>query len=204
MIAISLKPLNHRSQECIGIYYDNHSSLNGIVRKIAGAKWSQENKCWYVPLSKENYNKLYFALKEKAELDITALKQYLEKRKQVAATALPPVEKKSVSKPISPASPVWKLSQENLGELEKYIQHLILKAYSPSTISTYRNEFLQLLQLLKKKRVNELTTEDLKRYFVYCFEKLQLTENTLHSRINAIYPVGFKKTKSGIIMFTFY
>jgi integrase/recombinase XerD len=31
-----------------------------------------------------------------------------------------------------------------------------------------------------------LTADDLRRYFVYCFEKLKLRENTLHSRINAI------------------
>jgi integrase/recombinase XerD len=61
-----------------------------------------------------------------------------------------------------------------------------LKAYSPSTIQTYRNEFLQLLKLLKQKPVSELTSGELRRYFLYCFEKLKLTENTLHSRINAI------------------
>jgi len=32
-------------------------------------------------------------------------------------------------------------------------RQLKLKAYSPSTIKTYRNEFLQLLQLLNKKPV---------------------------------------------------
>ena len=42
------------------------------------------------------------------------------------------------------------------------------------------------MQLLNKKPVQELTPNDLRRYFVYCFEKLKLTENTLHSRINAI------------------
>ena len=66
------------------------------------------------------------------------------------------------------------------------MEQLKLKAYSPSTLRTYRNEFIQLLQLIKKKPVNELTTDELRRYFVYCFEKLHLAENTLHSRINAV------------------
>lgn len=61
-----------------------------------------------------------------------------------------------------------------------------LKAYSTSTITTYRNEFMQLLQLLKEKPADELSPDDLRRYMLYCFEKLRLTENTLHSRINAI------------------
>ena len=87
---------------------------------------------------------------------------------------------------IAANSPAWKLNNENLAALQKFIEELKLKAYSASTIKTYRNEFLQLLQLLGNKAVNELTPDDLRRYFIYCFEKLKLTENTLHSRINAI------------------
>jgi len=83
-------------------------------------------------------------------------------------------------------STAWQLSPENLEELRRFVELLKLKAYSPSTIRTYRNELLQLLQLLKSKCVNQLTADDLRRYFVYCFEKLRLTENTLHSRINAV------------------
>ena len=83
-------------------------------------------------------------------------------------------------------SPVWKLSKENLAALQQFIEHLKLKAYSATTIKTYRNEFLQLLQLLKGKAVHDLTPGDLRRYMLYCFEKLKLTENTLHSRINAM------------------
>ncbi len=61
---------------------------------------------------------------------------------------------------------VWKLSTENAESLRRFIEQLKLKAYSASTIRTYRNEFLQLLQLLKKKEVNNLTPGDLRRYFV--------------------------------------
>ncbi|OSZ77877.1 hypothetical protein CAP36_10745 [Chitinophagaceae bacterium IBVUCB2] len=65
-------------------------------------------------------------------------------------------------------------------------QHLKLKAYSQSTIKTYLNEMSQLLHLLKDIPADQLTPEHLKRYLVFCYEKLQLKENTLHSRINAM------------------
>lgn len=136
-------------------------------------------------MSKDNYNKLQFALEGKAEIASGELKEYLEKRKQVRAT-LAPLSVNNVTKAANPVSPVWKLSKENLEALENFVQQLKLKTYSPSTIRTYRNEFMQLLQLLKNKPVNDLTPKDLKRYLVYCYEKLGLTENTLHSRINAI------------------
>jgi site-specific recombinase XerD len=66
------------------------------------------------------------------------------------------------------------------------MQQLKLKAYSTSTIRTYRNEFLQLLQLLKNKPVNKLSVEDIKRYLVYTMEKEGISENTAHSRLNAL------------------
>ena len=65
-------------------------------------------------------------------------------------------------------------------------QLLKLKAFSASTIRTYLNEMAQLLQTIKDIPADELTPELLKRYLVYCYEKLGLKENTLHSRIYAM------------------
>ena len=74
----------------------------------------------------------------------------------------------------------------NQPALHKYIETLQLKAYSPNTITTYRNEFAQLLYVLKAKNVDELSAERLRDYFLYCTNTLNLSENTLHSRINAV------------------
>lgn len=181
---ITLQPLHHRGQESIALYYKNDPGLNRQVRMLPDVKWSQSNQCWYVPLSEESYQHIVKAVKEKAVLDNTALKTYLEKKKKVAAT-LPVGQKKAVIKPLS-SSPAWKLSPENLQALEKFVEQLKLKAYSPSTIKTYRNEFLQLLQLLKNKAVDELRPDDLRRYMVYTMEKEGIRENTAHSRLNAL------------------
>ena len=68
----------------------------------------------------------------------------------------------------------------------KLVEMLQLKAYSQSTITTYRNEFAQLLYLLKDKNVTDLNATQLRSYFLYCINKLKLSENTMHSRLNAI------------------
>jgi integrase/recombinase XerD len=74
----------------------------------------------------------------------------------------------------------------NHAALQKYVETLQLKAYSVSTITTYRNEFAQLLYILKNKHVDDLDGPRLRDYFVYCTTVLKLSEHTLHSRINAI------------------
>ena len=151
MQTVLLKPLHHRGQEVIGIYFKNDADLNPLVRKLPGVKWSQTNKCWYVPLDKSSYSQLTESLIEKANLDTATVAEYLKKRTLVKAVATVSSRKES-SKAII-ASPAWKLSNDNLAALERFTEQLKLKAYSASTIRTYRNEFLQLLQLLKKKTV---------------------------------------------------
>jgi len=47
-------------------------------------------------------------------------------------------------------------------------------------------EFSQLLYILKDVPVDSLTPNRLRAYLLYCVEKLKLSENTIHSRINAI------------------
>ena len=78
------------------------------------------------------------------------------------------------------------ISPVNKHVLPAMKQLLKLKAFSESTIKTYLNEMSQLLQAIKNIPADELKPEHLKRYLVYCFEKLGLKENTLHSRINAM------------------
>lgn len=74
----------------------------------------------------------------------------------------------------------------NQPALQLYLETLQLKAYSPNTIKTYLNEFAQLLYVLKEKRVDALDETRLRSYFLYCINTLKLSENTLHSRINAV------------------
>ena len=191
MKTIIFHPFFHRGAEQAGIKFEKDSLLNSEVKKIRGVKWSQTYKCWYVPLNKTACEKAIQQLQSFASIDTIQLKEYLLKKKRVNSTS-PGTTTKRISKPPS-SNPAWRLSKENLDALERFIEQLKLKAYSASTIRTYRNEFLQLLQLLKKKPVDELTPGDLKRYMVYAMEKQGIKENTAHSRLNALYPVGLKK-----------
>lgn len=186
MATITLKPLLHRGCENIAIIAPNEAAITIVIRKLPKVKWSQTNRCWYVPLNDDTLQSVKTILKDIAEVDGELVKKYFEKKKAVVKTL--PLPSSSGNKKTTPlfSSPAWRLSKENLQALQRFVDQLKLKAYSDSTIKTYRNEFLQLLQLLKIKPVYELSTDDLRRYFLYCFEKLRLTENTLHSRINAI------------------
>ncbi|MDR2971646.1 MAG: site-specific integrase [Bacteroidales bacterium] len=79
-----------------------------------------------------------------------------------------------------------KIHPVNLAALKRMHETLLLKAYSPNTIKTYCVEFAQLLYILKDISVDTLTPQRLRSYFLYCVNQLQLSENIIHSRINAV------------------
>lgn len=74
----------------------------------------------------------------------------------------------------------------NQNALDRYIEQLQLKGYSPNTIRTYVTEFSQLLKIIKSFPVNYLSAEKLRSYFLYCINELKLSESIIHSRMNAV------------------
>jgi len=193
MEIVTLKPLQHRGVECIGIYSPPNATLNHYYQKKAGARWSRTCKCWYIPCTEKNYEQLAKVLIGKVVLDVKELKSYLlEKNKnsnsrklQVALPVMVVERTQTKSLPLKTVTPV-RMCKENVEALQHFKQQLVLKSYSPSTIKTYTNEFMQFLQVIKDKPANEFTVQRIKDYLQYCFEKLHLSENTLHSRINAL------------------
>ena len=81
---------------------------------------------------------------------------------------------------------ICEIHPTNQPALQRMHETLLLKAYSPNTIRTYCNEFSQLLYLLKDTHVDTLTPERLRAYILYCVKNLKLSENLIHSRLNAI------------------
>ena len=203
METIVLKPIVHRNKDRIGIYFDHNVKLNGFIQRHLSARWSKVAKCWHIELNRSNYEKLTGLLKEKATIDNSALSKYLKAKKAkagIAAQRTPAVVKnislstatKKVNTSLSSinqiathykGSRIWAVNAHVLTNMH---EHLQLKAYSLSTQRTYLGEMKHFLGLLKAIPADDLEVSHIKRYLLFCFQKLQVTENTLHSRINAL------------------
>jgi integrase/recombinase XerD len=157
MPSISYQLITHRQSQRILILFEHNPIWNERIKKVTGALWSRTHKAWHIPDTEENRKKCGFKT--------TAVIAATPKKAVVLST---------------------RLSANNKSQLFLYLEQLALKKYSKSTITTYRNEFLQLLQLLSSVPVQDLTPEHLKRYMLYCTLQLKLSENTLHSRLNAL------------------
>ncbi len=161
-VLIEYKLGEHKEKSVIFIRFDYDIGVLQEVKKLVGIRWSQSNKCWYVP-------------------------DVIEYRKRFG------LRLKDIGKLVHS-----KISAINLLEFNRYIETLQLKGYSPNTIKTYSHELAQLLYVLKEKPLKECDEDLLRRYILYCINELKLSENSLHSRTNAIkfYFVEVLKKKS--------
>jgi len=142
--AVRLCPLLYRGQEFIAVQCTLSRELETVIRQSIGIKWSQSHRCWYMPFSPTAQKLLKESLEGIAVLDDTILIQYCKKKAQVIKTKLASFStgdgiktNRNITR-----SADWKLCPENIAALQRFIEQLKLKAYSASTLKTYRNEFL--------------------------------------------------------------
>jgi site-specific recombinase XerD len=177
MLHIVLQPLWHKEQRVIGIYFAKNTQLNSIIKQLPSAKWTKTHTCWYIPNTNEAYHALQLAVKTIATIDASLLSTLSPTLNSIVAIQ---------QKPATTSVVLLKIHTENAHVLPNMQQHLQLKAYSASTIRTYTNEMAQLLYTLKSTPADTLSIQRLKDYLQYCYTTLQLSENTLHSRMNAL------------------
>ena len=183
---ITIKPIHHGGEEKLAIIFPYDKTVDYAVRSIKGIKWTQTHKCWHLPLSKESFENVWTRLKNMAELDYSALKEYLEKREMIVALkSQTTVVPKSFN--IKPQTiTTYTVSDENLLLLDQTIKTLRLKAYANNTIELYRGEILQLMRLLKDKSLASLTANQIKSYLLWLLQTRQCSESKVHSTLNAL------------------
>ncbi len=79
-----------------------------------------------------------------------------------------------------------KLNVDQQEILEAYRKKLILKSYSPSTISSYCSEFISFLLYFKGRKINDLTKEEIEDYLLFLVVKRNISESRQNLLINAI------------------
>lgn len=198
MVQVELKPLLHRGQHCIGIYFGIDSGIQALLRGTRLVKFSMTHTCWYAPYTEENLRTIISVLQDKARvirMDFGSGPVHKDAANKkpasgVISKTLSPVPAKGPSqdhgqwkRDNTPKSAIHACNAHILPALE---QRLKLRGYSPHTIRVYSSEVAVFLRILGAHPADELPVQRLKDYFQYCLEKLRLSENTLHSRINAI------------------
>jgi len=183
METVILKPFIHRGAEQIAIVFTHNKKINDVVKKIKGVKWTETHKCWYVPLTKEDCQRIIGVLKELAKPDLSELRVWLEKRNKILIMKNSSGQGQSFT---TKALTTYALSDENLKQLDIFVKTLQLKAYSKNTIRLYKDELLMLMRLLAKSPIQLLKPGHIKSYLLWLLQVKKSSESKVHTSVNAL------------------
>ncbi len=184
---IILEPFVHRGQQCMIIKAPLQKIINDVIKQLPQRKYSSTLKCWWLPLTTENYKIAFYALSPISALDTKAMRKYFTSERKIKSIAEPFIAPIKILKNQDKSLKIIKEIQPvNAHILPKMTQHLQLKGYSPNTNRTYLNEMSQFLQAVRNEPADLFTTQRLKDYLQYCHTTLQLSESTIHSRMNGL------------------
>lgn len=177
---IQVKSFTHRSEIQLGLFYSPNKIFNKYILE-QGFKWSKTYNCFYIRYDKQNFELIKkICISQNIILEVKKVRDEGQKKEP---------KKETVNLPNVTSLNVLQKRITNIINQEAlllYKKTLILKAYSSNTIKTYTNEFIVYLNILGNVDVTSINKEKLRDYFVYCHVTLKLSENTIHSRLNAI------------------
>src|SRR6478609_2823309 len=153
MSVITLLLREHKGEERLFVEFTYDKKINDTIRQVPGIKWSQSSKQWHLPAEKDSVAVLQEKINSLAVVDTSFLKKQLEeKKKNKNAGVISLVHADKEIKIKAPQKiPANSIPDETIHPANAHVillmrQHLLLKAYSSSTIKTYLNEMGQLLQ----------------------------------------------------------
>ena len=168
--SVVIKKLFHRDNHCLGIFFGWDPEIITEVKKIPEVKFSNTNKCWYVPDDRQALSKIMERLSGKVSVDVSALK--------TSEVILSPSQPKP--------EPVELLTQDQLQALRMIEQKLKLRGYSENTQRTYTSLFKNFLLFFKDTHPVDLTETEIRNYLLYLVEQRKLSKSAQNQNINAI------------------
>jgi integrase/recombinase XerD len=146
MKTITLSPLLHRDEWQIAIKFTFDEEVKSRLNKLKDIKWSSTHKCFYINYSEKNKGLLFTFLRDRGYyVDYSALQQF----------RLP--EKKT-----GPPAPTFSRNQKKM--LHEYVAYLRGQRLSESSVRTYYNFVLKLVDHMGEKPVEQLTRRDLELF----------------------------------------
>ncbi len=171
---VTYEPIEHKGQARIAVHFNFNKIILNRLKTVANPVYSVTKKLWHVADTEKMRTLFKLPLKQSIEINLRseAIEVLPEKPKVVAQ-----IQHKLESNKIHPI---------NAHCLPKLLEALQLKGYSSSTQRTYVGEVAVFLNTIGAHEADSFTAERIKKYLHYCIAILKLSENTIHSRFNAI------------------
>lgn len=164
---IKLEKGTHHQQAVVFVRFDYNREIIKRLKQMTSARWSKTNNCWYIYKNEFELGYFYETVKDFVFIDYSKLKA-----------------------PAKNASPEFELrNYDHRKEIEipqQYLDKLIQRRYSKSTIRTYCAYFKDFVYSFNPKPPNEITEAEVNTYVQELIKQYNISPSEQNQRINAI------------------
>ncbi len=180
--SVTIKKLFHRENQCLGLFFDKDWSIIKEVKKIPDVKFSNTNKCWYVPEQEYALTSIIETLKGKISVDLSELRSNTALKQPFVESTHAAEEKIKIINVVKGPE----LTADQVQALRMVEQKLKLRGYSENTQRTYLQQFKEFLFFFRDTHPVDLTDIEIRNYILYLIEHKKLSKSTQNQAINAI------------------
>jgi integrase/recombinase XerD len=159
---IKLECLFHHGQPCLFFNFDADPSIAEAIKGIAGCQHSSTHQRFYVVNFKGGLERVLKVLQPLTYVDFRGIR--------AAAVADGEMEAKIPARPCP----------------EAFVDLLVRRRYSSSTISTYKHYFTDFINYCATEPIDEISEDQIKGYIRYLVTKKRVAPSTQNQAINAI------------------
>lgn len=180
---IVLRNLIHQEVDCIAITFPYDVSLKTLVFSIKGVKWSQSNRCFYIPYSINNYKMLLYQFDQK-HINYDS-RFFIHPSKTIYQ--LGDKKNKSGKKTIK-----QNLDSEKIKAIHSFKKWLVQNRYSENTIRTYVSMIETFLSFYSVKEIATIDLDDINKFNYDYIIKEGFSVSFQNQMVNAIKLFFFK------------
>jgi len=141
------------------------------IKQIRFFRWNEKERVWMVPRYGNN---------------LSRLRLYFEGRISGFEVGENAMKSAGDAENLDKQRPVGIVYPVNEPFLKQAEEQMILKGMSMATRRTYMSELGRYMADIKNVPATEFTHDRLRKYLAWCLEIIGLSENTIHSRMNAL------------------
>lgn len=153
----------------VGVRCSNDESQARQLKAISGQFWDRSNGIWTFPRTREVLERL---------LAVFRTDWHILDRSVADAFGLNQASK--------PASPPEKFTPRMSSTIELMRRELVIRNYSPKTISTYLSCVRTFEEYSSPRLVEKVSTDDVRDYLLYQIEERRLSAGTISQIINSL------------------
>jgi integrase/recombinase XerD len=161
MKTIIAERIIHKGNSCIALRFPFDRELIAVVRGFQDARWSDQQKYWYIADREDVITLLLKAFKGKAFIDYSAIKVSQVEKLDVKHN---PDQDTSIKKAKGiQVSALPALSERGKEDIREFSRWMESNRFSVSTIRTYQAMMIKFLRFNRPKEASECTSADLIR-----------------------------------------